>query len=123
MKDEVDVALPRFEIENGISLKGALSAMGMEKAFSKVEADFSGVAKEPLYVSDVWQSTVLRVDEAGTEAAAVTKVRALAAAAGMDDFCANRPFLFVLREKAHGVVMFIGRVASPRARPVARRAG
>lgn len=123
MKDEVDVALPRFEIENGISLKGALSAMGMEKAFSKVEADFSGVAKEPLYVSDVLQSTVLRVDEAGTEAAAVTKVRALAAAAGMDDFCANRPFLFVLREKAHGVVMFIGRVASPRARHVVRRAG
>lgn len=123
MKDEVDVALPRFEIENGISLKGALSAMGMEKAFSKVEADFSEAAKEPLYVSDVWQSTVLRVDEAGTEAAAVTKVRALAAAAGMDDFCANRPFLFVLREKAHGVVMFIGRVASPRARHVVRRAG
>jgi len=115
MMDDVDVALPKFEIECSLSLKGTLAAMGLEKAFGD-GADFSAIAREPLYLSDVEQSAVLRVDEAGTEAAAATKVRALCAAAGTNSFEAYRPFLFVLREKAHGVVLFIGRVATPRSR-------
>ena len=115
MMDDVDVALPKFEIECSLSLKGALAAMGLEKAFAD-GADFSAIAREPLFLSDVEQSAVLRVDEAGTEAAAATKVTALCAAAGMISFEACRPFLFVLREKAHGVVVFIGRVATPRPR-------
>ncbi len=115
MMDDVDVALPKFEIECSLSLKGALAAMGLENAFAD-GADFSAIAREPLFLSDVEQSAVLRVDEAGTEAAAATKVTALCAAAGMISFEACRPFLFVLREKAHGIVLFIGRVATPRSR-------
>jgi hypothetical protein len=74
--DGIQVRLPRFEIESGSdSLVAALRALGMEDAFLPGAADFSRMTGTPdLFISQAFQKTYLRVDEAGTEAAAATAV-------------------------------------------------
>jgi len=62
--------LPKFTIRYSIELRQPLQALGMRSAFAK--ADFSGIADQPLFISQVRQRTFAEVNEEGTEAAAVT---------------------------------------------------
>jgi hypothetical protein len=51
------------------------------------------------------------VDEEGTEAAAVTSVDVMATGESpIQVFTVDRPFLFVIREKSTGVILFIGEI-------------
>ena len=66
--------MPKFELEFSSSLKDILSDMGMETSFSN-KADFTGLREEGnLKIDDVLHKTYLKVNENGTEAAAVTAV-------------------------------------------------
>ena len=72
--ETTEVYLPRFEVNcAAISLAPALRALGVKSAFSPQEANFAGMAEEPLYLSDVLQKCHVKVDEQGTEAAAATE--------------------------------------------------
>ncbi len=109
--------MPKFELEYEKSLVDVLSALGMEIAFTSF-ADFSGInPDEPLFISDVIHKAYVKVDEEGTEAAAVTAVVISRTSAGgsSDDFYMNveRPFICVIREKASGTILFMGRVVNP----------
>ena len=115
---EVLVYLPKFEMRDFMSLKPGLESLGMTDAFSD-KADFSKmVSKEQLYVNGVLQKTFVKVDEEGTEAAAVTAVTVHARASAQKKpklivFRADRPFMFLIRHQASGCILFVGRVMRP----------
>ncbi len=112
-KQEVPVSLPKFTIRYGRELNDALKALGMGIAFSS-SADLSGIAGVPgeLYISEVQHKTFIEVNEEGTEAAAATSVGITRMSLG-PSMIANRPFIFAIREKNSGAVLFIGKIADP----------
>ena len=112
-KGEVDVALPKFKTESDFSLKPALQKMGMENLFAG--ADLSGINKEAdLCVSDVFHKANMEVNEEGSEFAAATgAVIALECVRMSDEFKADRPFLYMVKDNESGAVLCTGRVANP----------
>lgn len=109
---ELDVSIPRFELEYERSLVDVLSAMGMQVAFN-AGADFSGINPDAdLYIDEVLHKTFVRVDEEGTEAAAATSV-------GVNEvslppsFVVDRPFLFLIHDQHSGAILFAGKITDP----------
>ncbi|MEO6095233.1 MAG: serpin family protein [Fibrobacteria bacterium] len=110
---EGPIHVPKFKLEYAKSLAAVLQAMGMAEAFSGA-ADFTGIRKAgDLTISDVIHKTYVNVDEEGTEAAAVTAVAIKLTAMPMDLIRLDRPFVFVLREKTSGTILFLGRIMDP----------
>lgn len=115
---EVRLTMPKFEFRTQASLATALQTLGMQKAFLPDGADFAGMTTaETLYISDVVHEAYIAVDEEGTEAAAATAVIMRATAMPMEpiELTIDRPFLFALRDKDTGAVLFLGRVTDPTA--------
>ena len=96
-------------------LKKALTALGMGIAFAPGGADFTGIREcGGLWIDKVKHKTYVKVDEAGTEAAAVTVVVVVDSAdPGKFHMRVDRPFLFAIREKHSGTVLFIGTIVNP----------
>jgi serpin B len=113
----VDVQLPRFHARHGFDAVRALSALGLSRAFSDTQADFSGMLREePLCIGAVLHEAFVAVDEEGTEAAAATVTGTRAASARPQRpvrFVADHPFLFLIRHEATGAVLFMGRLSDP----------
>lgn len=111
---EITLGLPRFGMEWQGVLNEILKAMGMEIAFDG-RAHFGGIVEGPgnpgLYISEVRQKSFVEVDEEGTVAAAATSV-ALADRA-VTAVVADRPFLFAIRERLSGTVLFLGKLTDP----------
>ena len=110
--------LPKFKLEYQKSLVQALAALGMEVAFSG-KADFSRInPNESLFISEVLHKTFIDVNEKGTEAAAVTSVAVTLTAVGNQEnpfyMRVDRPFLFLIREKTSGTILFMGKVINPK---------
>ena len=108
------IHLPRFELEWGRTLNDDLKALGMIDAFDALAADFTpmyAAARDVgLRVANVKQKTFLKVDEEGTEAAAVTVVEmgVTSCCAGPLEVRADRPFFLAIRERLSGTVLFAG---------------
>jgi len=115
-KREVNVYLPKFKLDSGFDLRSALSALGMSSAFTLGTADFSGMdGKKDLFISAVIHRAFVSVDEEGTEAAAATAV-VMTMGLSPDQppvFRADRSFVFLVRERATGGIIFIGRLEDP----------
>ena len=99
---KVHLQLPKFELEFKQNLNQVLKDLGMYDAFILDVADFSEMRKEKdLFINQVIHKTYLKVFEDGCEAAAVTVVEGLGAAAPTEekifDMKINRPFLFMLK--------------------------
>jgi serpin B len=112
------VELPRFEFSQGASLRDTLRTLGMPTAFSD-SADFSALTTDvSLQISDVVHKAFVKVDEEGTEAAAATAVVFGPTGAPVDlvpfDVRADRPFVFFVRDRETGAILFTGRVVDPR---------
>ncbi|QXD14207.1 serpin family protein [Rhodocaloribacter litoris] len=109
---KVKLLLPRFKLTYDASLKQALAKMGMEVAFTD-DADFSRMTPERVRISDVLHKTFVEVNEEGTEAAAVTgviiEVTSMPRTTVIE---VNRPFLFFIRERHSGTILFMGKVLS-----------
>ncbi len=122
-KDLVALALPKFEVNpaESLSLRGNLATMGMPLAFDDNHADFTGIANPPspgerLHIGYVFHKGFVRVDEKGTEAAAATAVIAKARSLPEEPsrfLNVDRPFLFLIRDRNTGLVLFLGRVSDP----------
>jgi serpin B len=113
---QVLVFVPRFKLTYQVSLAETLKAMGMAEAFSG-QADFSAMAEgRDLSLSAVLHKAFVSVDEQGTEAAAATgavvQLTSMAPAKPVV-FCANHPFLFLIRDKVSGAILFMGRFSDP----------
>jgi serpin B len=116
---EVDLQMPRWDIETSAQLADLLAELGMPTAFSDA-ADFSGISRDTaLAISAVVHQANITVDENGTEAAAATAVVVGATSApeptDVVELHIDRPFVFVLRDTSTGAVTFLGRVADPSA--------
>ena len=109
--DEIRLMLPSFKAEYDVSLNAALQRLGMKEAFTS-SADFSDMSKEPLMISEVRQKTFIEVNEEGSEAAAITSVSMMRASLGPEPvrFTVDRPFVFLIRERTSGTVLFMGLV-------------
>jgi len=114
----VRVTLPKFKAEQTMTLSSTLGTMGMPTAFT-AKADFSGIstAHDGLVISEVVHKAYVDVDESGTEAAAATAIVAIGGAAPQEvspiAFRADHPFLFFLRDKTSGAILFAGRINNP----------
>lgn len=114
---QVGVALPVFSVSTSIDLTGVLVSMGMGPAFSD-RAEFPGIVEHaPLKISRVLHRVRVDVGEDGTEAAAATAVMmtrlAMQPRPPQVEFVADRPFLFLIREVATGVILFSGKLERP----------
>jgi serpin B len=112
---KVLVWLPKFKFELASGLKGPLMALGMKTAFTNA-ADLSGMdGTSELYIQDVVHKAFVEVNEKGTEAAAATGVvvGTKSAPAVTPEFRADHPFLFLIRDKKSGAILFFGRVSDP----------
>ena len=110
----VDLWLPKFETKYGIELKDILSAMGMPSAFDPDKANFISMSDYALCLSFVIQDAAIKVEEEGTEAAAVSVAGMRAAGAYLHPldniiFHADRPFLYLITETSTQTVLFAGR--------------
>ena len=106
------LSLPRFVMAYDSFLNDALTDMGMGIAFTR-QADFSDLSPQHLCLDFVRQKTHIEVDEAGTRAAAVTAVGI--APVSFFGFLVDRPFLFAIRERLSGTILFVGVIGDPTA--------
>ena len=111
---EVQVRMPKFELEWDGLLNDALKGMGMTRAFDPMLSDFSRMTPVPdAYISAVRQKTYMRVDEEGTEAAAATSVT-VGVTSMPPGITVDRPYLLAIRERLSGSILFLGTVRDPR---------
>jgi serpin B len=111
---KLTVAMPRWKQECEFKLVDAVVNLGMKSIFDPDTHPLVGIAdeKNPLYVSEIRQKTFVEVNEEGTEAAAVTIGNVMATSAPTS-FIADRPFLYLIRERSTGAILFIGRMDDP----------
>lgn len=118
----VELSLPKFKIESQFELAQDLSKLGMPSAFDQKKANFKGIRKlnpgENISISNVIHKAFVEVDEEGTEAAAATAVIMMTSQAIRQPekpqvFKADHPFLFLIRHRETGAILFMGRVSEP----------
>jgi len=113
----VQVFLPRFTMTWGAAnIVPQLRSLGMQDAFDNTRADFSAIdGTRTLLINGVFHKAFVDVNEEGTEAAAATGV--VVGITSMppppEVFRADHPFLFLLREKKTGSILFMGRLLEP----------
>lgn len=109
------VFLPKFEFKFDNSLIDELKALGMTDAFDDAKANLNGISDDAkLVISEVMHKTYIKVDERGTEAAAVTGITVGITSVGPDNsFRVDHPFVFAIREKDTKAILFIGKVMDP----------
>ena len=108
----VNVALPKFKMEETYDLKEILVSMGMEDAFDVSKSDFSGMSpSNDLVVSKLVHKSFVEVNEEGTEAAAATAATMMFRSARPPPimFIADHPFLFFIRHNPSQSILFFGR--------------
>ena len=107
-----ELHFPKFtaEFDTDEGLVPVLQRLGMKRAFTEA-ADFSNMSDESLYVSNFRQKTFIKLDEKGTEAAAVTVAemrKNTSVGGGSLLLMFDRPFVYLIREKSTGAILFIG---------------
>jgi len=111
---QVRVRLPRFTAAGEFDLSRTLAGMGMPSAFTP-DADFSGMTgAKRLFIARVIHKALVEVNEEGTEAAAASAAIMTKSVPRVREFLADHPFLFLIRERSTGTILFMGRVAAPR---------
>jgi serpin B len=113
----IEVFIPKFTSTRSFNLNSTLLSLGMVDAFSD-SADFSGMEpKKELKISDVVHKAFIDVDEEGTEAAAASAVVMGIKSAPLPEdlprFIADHPFLYLIRERITGTIVFMGRFTEP----------
>lgn len=110
---DVSLYLPKFETEYtaaDICIK-TLDDMGMKKAFTR-SADFTGISDTRVFIDQVIHKAKVKVNEEGTEAAAISYVgmRLTSAAAPQPhiEFKVDRPFIYAISEVSTGAIVFVG---------------
>ncbi|KAH6937719.1 hypothetical protein HPB50_003708 [Hyalomma asiaticum] len=106
----IEVELPKLTVRSSLDLKEPLKKLGVNALFSEHHADLSGMQAEGgLYVEDVHHGAALELDEKGTVASAST-VAIIVSRIGTPRFSADRPFVFAIKHRPTGLLLFVGRV-------------
>ncbi len=113
---DIHLQLPKFDVASETDLRQGLQALGLHQVFSPAEADFSGIAWDPLYIMSASHAARVKIDEEGIEASAYTVMQMYGTGLPPEvddiDFILDRPFLFII-ESASGVPLFTGVVNQP----------
>lgn len=111
-----EFTMPKFTFSTEMRLNELLDSLGMKRLFTQ-QAELGGIVQDAqLYISDAQQNTFIKVDEEGTEAAAVTIVTGVAAGATPPlefKMTADRPFLFLIQDDETGTILFVGTTNQP----------
>lgn len=117
-KVKLNLSIPKFEVESTHELLPVMQKMGVKDMFNLDAADFSGMTGDKsLSVSAVVQKAFIKVNEEGSEAAAATGMVMMMRSMPMPpmEFKVNRPFLFMIKDKLTGLVLFSGKISDPSA--------
>ena len=117
---EVDLKLPRFETSSDTDLVpgkliGLMQKMGIHLAFDRQFAEIPNMCEGPIYINMMRQKARIKVNEEGSEAAAVTIAGAMYTSGigpveyPTATFHANRPFVYVISELRTGIILFVGK--------------
>lgn len=113
---ELSLYVPAFAQEASWELTDSLKALGLRTAFSG-DADLSGIdGTRSLQLGAVHHRVAIELDETGTRAAAVTAAMVMLKGLSMEVpavLVVDRPFLYFVREKPSGAIVFEGRVVHP----------
>jgi serpin B len=114
----VALTMPKFNVRSHVALKDALIRMGMMLPFDENQADFSPITRDvQLFISHVAHEAKITVDEIGTEASAATAVIMVPTSAPLKEkfvsITIDRPFLFFLRDRSTGAILFMGEIGDP----------
>lgn len=111
----VALAMPRFTANFSAELSGPLSKLGMAIAFDPNAADFSRLTSSSVRISRVNHVTYVRVDEAGTQAAAATAavIGLTAVRPPAEQMIVDHPFYFILRDEQSQHLLFLGHIDNP----------
>ena len=116
-KRNADFYLPKFQLSYEVTLNDSLQSLGMGSVFTN-HSDLTNLGSPPSKVSLVKQDSFIKLDEEGTEAAAVTTIGAsLTAIHGPTPtkvMRVDRPFLVSIVEKTTGSVLFMGVISDPK---------
>lgn len=109
-----EIALPKLSISANEEMLGALDGLGLRTA-RLAPGSLEGFSPVEMTIARVVQKLELRLDEAGTEAAAATAVIASRSVAAEQPLkmVVDKPFLFALRDRKAGFILFMGYVGSP----------
>jgi len=111
----VHLSLPRWSTRTHLTLNDTLASLGMPTAFGAA-ADFSGMVEGGgIWIDRVEHEAFVEVDEEGTRAAAATG--GVMVESHGPTVQVNRPFLYVIRDRGAGTILFIGRVTDPSVAP------
>lgn len=111
----LEVKFPKFELIYSKDLVDDMQAMGMKDAFHSGNADFTKMSAADLFIGILKQYTYLKIDEEGTEAAAVTVTGMIETSVGPSTtipFYMNRPFIIMIKEKSTGSILFMGKITT-----------
>lgn len=106
----IEIEVPKLSVRTSLDLKEPLKKMGVKALFSERYADLTGMQAEGgLHVEDVHHRATLDMDEKGTEASGST-VAIIVSRIGTPRFSADRPFVFAIKHRPTGLLLFVGRV-------------
>ena len=118
--DEVELYLPKFEIEYEISLNEILKKMGMKKAFSEYDANFNRINdKEKLFIKDIFHKSFIKVNQNGTVAGSITYIVVPTSPPPMEAkyyMYVNHSFIFLITSNSikdsdgNNLILFLGTV-------------
>lgn len=109
---DVSLKLPRFETESTTEdLIGTLKKMGILRAFDERQAEIRNMCNRDVYISNMLQKAHIKVDENGSEAAAVTVAEVFACLSASEpvQFHADHPFVYVIHDISSEVILFVGK--------------
>ncbi|XP_020384264.1 heparin cofactor 2-like [Rhincodon typus] len=107
-----EVYVPKFTLHGNYDLSEMFQGLGVTDLFHN-KANLSGICEHGnLYVSSLKQHVTLKVDEEGSEVAAVS-LSGFMPLSSQAKFMANRPFLFFILEHHTQSLLFMGRVMNP----------
>jgi serine protease inhibitor len=115
----INLAMPKFDIAYELQMNDILKSLGLTEAFDPDAADFSRLGESAygnIFISEVYQKARIKVDEAGTEAAAVTEVQMGLTAAPLEpavELILDSPFFYAVVDLDSGLPLFMGIMDDP----------
>ena len=106
------ISFPRFEVKYEADLVEAMKGLGITDIFDQNKANFSKMTPNNIFINLLKQSSRIKVDERGCEAAVTTVVSGMLGSPYAEEveFNMNRPFAFLIKEESTGTILFMGKV-------------
>ena len=110
----IALSMPKFESKFDTSLVNIMKEIGVADAFIPEKAEFKNMFDGGnTYLMEAMHKTYIKVDEEGTEAAAVTGLAGGATSVQSKPKIVkfDTPFTYVIRDDANGEILFMGEYA------------